>query len=182
MTDSSGATGTVSIDFSALSLRDALDLAVFIEEEAGERYQEFAQQMEIHHTPEAARFFRFMAGNEEKHRVALARRREALFGGAPLTVTRAMIFDVEAPDYDEARVYMTPRQALTTALQSEEKAWRFFTQALPQVKDAEVRKLFQELQNEELEHQQLVKKELEKLPPDDAFRQEDFEDAPVGHD
>ncbi len=182
MTDSTGATGTVTIDFSTLPLRDALDLAVLIEEEACERYREFAHQMELHHTPEAARFFRFMAGNEEKHRNALARRREGLFGGAPVTVTRAMIFDVEAPDYDEARAYMTPRQALTTALQSEEKAWRFFSQALPQVKDADAKKLFEELQNEELEHQQLVRKELAKLPPDDAFRQEDFEDAPVGHD
>ncbi len=26
--------------------------------------------MEMHHTPEAARFFRFMARNEEKHRRA----------------------------------------------------------------------------------------------------------------
>ena len=64
-----------------------------------------------------------------------------------------MIFDVEAPEYDEARAYMTPREALTAALRSEEKAWRFFSQALPRVKDGEVKKLFQELQDEELEHQ-----------------------------
>lgn len=173
---------TRSIDFATLSLRDALDLAVLIEEEAAERYQELAHQMEAHRTPEAARFFRTMAGNEEKHRAALAKRRAATFGDAPRQVSRGMLFDVEAPDYDEARAYMTPRAALTTALRSEEKAWSFFQQALPQVKDAGVRKLFEELLGEELEHQQLVKKELAKLPPDDRFAQEDFEDEPVGHD
>ena len=60
---------TKDIDFAKLSLQDALDLAVLIEEEARERYEEFAHQMRLHHTHEAARFFRFMAGNEEKHRV-----------------------------------------------------------------------------------------------------------------
>ena len=34
-----------------------------------------------------------------------------------------MIFDVEAPDYDEARAFMTPRQALEAALRAEKKAW-----------------------------------------------------------
>ena len=53
------------IDFSALTLKDALDLAILIEEEARERYEDFADQMEQHHTPEAGRFFRFMAAAVE---------------------------------------------------------------------------------------------------------------------
>src|SRR5206468_1401602 len=61
----------MGIDFAALSLKDALDLAVLIEEEAKERYEDLAEQMELHHTPEAARFFRFMASNEEKHHAEL---------------------------------------------------------------------------------------------------------------
>ena len=51
---------TRSIDLANISLRDALDLAVLVEEEAKDRYEEFADQMELHHNPEAARFFRFM--------------------------------------------------------------------------------------------------------------------------
>ena len=35
---------TRGIDFRALSLKDALDLAVLIEQEAEERYEEFAAQ------------------------------------------------------------------------------------------------------------------------------------------
>lgn len=168
------------IDFAKLSLRDALDLAVFIEEEAKERYEEFTSQMETHHTPDAARFYRFMAANEEKHRVELADRRRKLFPLDPVTVRRGMLFDVEAPDYDEARTHMTPRQALNTALRCEEKAWAFFDAALRTITDPGVRELFMELRQEEVEHQDLVKAELARLPPDDRFRTEDFEDEPAG--
>lgn len=86
------------VDFGKLALRDALDLAILIEEEAKERYEEFTAQMEVHHTPEAASFFRFMAGNEAKHEADLQARRAKLFADAPRSVTRAMLFDVEAPD------------------------------------------------------------------------------------
>ena len=107
---------TRGIDFANLTLKDALDLAIRVEEEAYERYSELADQMEMHDTPGAAHFFRFMMGNEDKHRAELAERRHELFGNAPSTVTRVIIFDIEAPDYDEARAFMTVRQALQTAL------------------------------------------------------------------
>jgi len=168
------------IDFSTLTLRDALDLAILIEDEAQERYQEFAHQMELHHTPEAAAFFRFMASNEAKHGAQLSERRTQLFGAAPRTVTRAMLWDVEAPDYDRARAFMTPREAMQAALQSEQKAHAFFVAALPQVTDPEAKALFAELREEEVEHQELVTKELAKLPPEPAGSPDDFADEPTG--
>lgn len=167
------------VDFSRLSLRDALDLAVLIEEEARERYEEFAHQMEIHHTPEAAEFFRLMAQNEAKHGAALAERRAALFGDAPRSVTRALLWDVEAPDFDEARALMTVRQSMQAALRSEEKAHAFFVAALPQVNDPEVQALFGELREEEVLHQRLVTNELAKLPPDPTVDADAFEDEPT---
>lgn len=172
---------TKGIDFAALSLQDALDFAILVEEEARERYEEFADQMETHHTPEAASFFRFMAGNEERHRVELATRRRERFGDAPSSVTRAMIFDVEAPDYDEARAFMTARAALGAALRAEEKAHAFFVAALPQLEDTDVRALFDALRREEIEHQELVRRELAKVPPDPELSADDFADDPVGH-
>jgi len=171
---------TKGIDFARLSLKDALDLAVLIEEEAKDRYEEFAEQMTLHRTPEAARFFIFMAGNEEKHRVQLATQRKHFFGDAPSTVTRQMIFDVEAPEYDEARAFMTPREALQAAFRAEKKAYAFFNEALPQVREPGVKALFQELRAEEIQHQRLVLAELEKTPPDAALKAEDFADEPVG--
>lgn len=170
---------TREIDYTRLGLRDALDLAILIEEEARDRYEELADQMELHHTPEAARFFRFMHGNEEKHRAVLAERREAVFRDAPVHVTRAMIFDIEALEYDEARASMSVREALAAALRSEEKAHGFFAAALESVADPEVRELFAELRDEELEHQRLVHREIEKAPADPLLPGSAWEDEPV---
>ncbi len=167
-----------TIDFSKLDLTDALDLAILIEEEARERYEEFASQMETHHTEEAAAFFRFMAANEEKHGSELAARRRALFSDAPRRVDRSLLWDVEAPGYEKAHAFMSPRQALEVALQSEIKAYRFFESALPQVADEGVRKLFTELLGDEVQHQDLVRREMAKLPPE-PLDSEEFADEPV---
>ena len=167
------------IDFSRLTLMDALDFAVLVEDEAKERYQEFADQMDMHHTAEAAQFFRFMVGNESKHGEELARRRKALFGDAPRRVSPSQLWGVEAPDYEQARAFMTPRQALEVAYASEVKAHGFFKDALPHIKDPDVKALFTELLAEEVAHQDLVKKELSKLPPGPDAEQEDFADEPV---
>jgi len=167
------------IDFGSLSLKDALDLAILIEEEAEERYQELADQMETHRTPEAAEFFRFMSQNEAKHGAELNERRTRLFSDAPRTVRRSMLFDVEAPDYDETRAFMTPRRAMESALRAEEKAHAFFVAALPRVKDSDVRSLFEELRDEEVVHQRLVKDQIAKLPEDSGLDPEQFADEPT---
>ena len=168
------------LDLSKLSLKDALDLAVLVEEEARERYEEFADQMETHHTKEAATFFRFMAANETKHGQDLADRRKVLFGDAPRTVSRLQFFDVEAPDYDEARAFMSPRQAMAVALQCEVKAEAFFVEALNHVTDPDVQKLFSELRIDETHHKALVDAEIAKLPPASPVDDEDYVDEPVG--
>jgi rubrerythrin len=167
------------IDFNALSLMDALDLAILVEDEAQERYEEFSEQMEQHRTPEAAAFFRHMAGNEAKHGRELSARRTHLFQAAPRSVTRAMIYDVEAPDYDAARAFMSPRRAMEAALASETKARRFFEAALSAIRDASVQALFLELRDEEIQHQQLVQAEIDKLPSDSGLSDEDFVDEPA---
>jgi rubrerythrin len=167
------------IDFASLSLKDALDLAILIEDEAQERYEDFAAQMDQHRTPDAAKFFRYMVENEAKHGRELAARRLQLFGDAPRSVTPGMIFDVEAPDFDAARAFMSPRKAMEAALASEVKAHAFFVAALPALKDVQVRALFEELREEELEHQHLVQIELAKLPPDKGLSDDDFVDEPA---
>lgn len=172
---------TQGIDFEALSLRDALDLAVLIEQEAQERYEEFAHQMDLHRNPEAARFFRFMAENEAKHGAALHERRAELFGSEPVAVKRSMLFDVEAPEYDEARASMNVREAMQAAMRSETKAREFFESALPRVREEGVRALFASLREEEVEHERLVKERLDTLPPDSDVDRDAFADEPVAH-
>lgn len=153
-------TTSKALELARLSLCDALDVAVLIEEEARDRYEELAAQLAVHHTPEAAAFFERMAKIEEKHRAELAERRRARFGAAPARVRREMIFDVEAPEYDEARAFMGVREALEVALRSEEKAHAWFEAAVRVVNDPDVRGLFADLAREELEHQRFVKVEL----------------------
>ena len=170
---------TEGINYATLTLRDALDLAILIEEEAKERYEDLAAQMEAHHTPEAASFFHVMVGNEAKHGAQLAARRATLFKDAPRTVTRAMLWDVEAPEYDEVRAFMTQRQALEVALRAEQKAHAFFVAVLPNVADPEAKKLFEELRDEEIVHQRMVEAELAKLPPEPGVIGNEFEDEPV---
>jgi rubrerythrin len=168
-----------TIDFNTLSMQDALDLAILVEEEAQERYVELAEQMEQHRTPEAAEFFRTMAVNEKKHGDELSARRQKLFADVPRRVNRSMLWDVEAPDYDEARAFMSARQAMGVALRAETKAHEFFLKVLPRITDEEVRTLFEELRDEEVLHQTLVREALKNLPrgpdPDPTI----YEDDPV---
>jgi len=172
-------TGLTGIDFKKLTLKDALDLAILIEEEAKERYEEFVDQMEIHHTPQAAAFFRSMAKNEAKHEKELLQRRRALFKDQPTEVSRSMLWDVEAPDYDKTRAFMSVRQCMEVALQCETKAHDFFVASLEHIQDPAVQELFKELRDEEVMHQQLVRKEMALLPPSPDADPEDYADEPV---
>jgi len=155
---------TQAIDFKKLTLQDALDLAILVEEEAKERYDQFTRIVGGRYAGDAADMFRDMAKNEAKHHADLLAKRRSLFGDAPRKVSSAMIEDVEAPDRGAPRVFMSARQAMEVALASEEKAHDFFEQALKQVKDAKVKALFEELRKEEKQHVQLVGKWLAKMP------------------
>jgi rubrerythrin len=171
--------GSSRIDFAALSAQDVLDLAILVEDEAEERYEEFGHQLEIHRTPEPAAFFRQMARNEATHRARLLERRTRLFGDAPRVVTRALLWDVEAPEYDEARAFMTVRHAMEAALRSEEKAHAFFVEALRHIHEPQVRALLVELRDEEVDHQRMIHRELDRLAGQPPIDDEDFTDEPT---
>ena len=166
------------LDFTSLSVKDALDLAVFIEQEAKERYDDFAAQMELHHTAGAARFFHHMSANELKHAQRIGERRAARFGDQPVTVDRNLLFDVEAPEFDRARAFMSVRQALEVALESETKAFEFYEGALAAVEDDDLQDLFAWLRDEEVGHQNMVRELMQRIPEDGPFDPDDFVDAP----
>lgn len=168
-----------TLDLASLDLRDALDLAILVEEEARDRYEELAAQMENQHTSEAAAFFRTMVKNEAKHGEELASRRREHFGDAPRRVDRSLLWDVEAPAYETVRAFMTLREALAVALDAEVKAYNFFCEALKLPIAEPVKELFEELKQEEILHQELVNKQLSRLPPDSGVAPEDFADEPV---
>ena len=120
-----------------------------------------------------------MAGNEAKHEADLRMRRQAIFGDAPTRVSREMLWDVEAPDFDQSRMFMSARQAMEVALASEVKAHDFFDAALSYISNTDVRVLFEELRAEEVEHQELVKAVMSRLPNGDEANGAFDEDEPV---
>lgn len=167
------------LDLTKLDLMDALDLAILIEQEAMERYEELTAMMREHRTEEAASFFHFMAKAEAKHGADLLAERAKTFGKAPRRVDRSLIWDVEAPGYETVHDFMTLREALKVAMDAEVKAWEFFDGALKLQLSPPVRKLFEELLAEEVVHQEMVQRELAKAPPDSAVAPGDFADEPV---
>jgi len=165
------------IDFAKLSLKDALDLAILIEDEAKERYEEFTKIVGGRYKGDASDVFKNMAGYEARHGAALKERRMKLFGNAPVALSSDVLDDVEAPDRGKPRVFMSAREAMEVALKSEEKAWDYFDAALKHVKDPDVRKLFDELRAEEVQHQEYIKKALANLPTGPDVEEEEA-DAP----
>jgi len=168
------------IDFQKIDLRDALDLAILIEEDARERYEEFIRIVGGRYKGDASDVFRMMASNEAKHGAQLLERRRQLFQDQPRRVDRDMIEEAEAPDRGKPRTFMSARQAVEVAISSEEKAYDFFDAAAREVKDPEVRRLFEALRAEEAEHRRLLARRLEDYPPGPDV-EEDEADEP-GYD
>jgi len=154
----------MAIDYARLDLRDALDLAILMEEEARQRYEEFTKLVGGRYPGDAADVFKLMASYEAKHGEQLRARRRSLFHDAPSRMSMDMLDDAEAPDRGQPRVFMSARDAMEVAMASEQKAWDFFDAALREVKDSGVRSLFEELRAEEAEHKKLLASRLKGLP------------------
>ena len=114
------------IDFTRLSVMDALDLAVLIEQEAEERYVAFAEMIGSRYEGDAAAFFQTMSGYEAKHGEKLHERRTKLFADTPMRVNKEMVESVEAPDYGTPRPFMSTRHALEVALDSVKEKRKLF--------------------------------------------------------
>jgi rubrerythrin len=168
----------IRLDFSKLTLMDALDLATLIEVEAYKRYTQFAERLGSGADDDAASVFQSMAVNENKHGEQLAERRLALFGNEKPKVKLDDIFDVEAPEFGASRRDMSVLEAYQVALSSERKAHEFYDRALRYVTEPEVKTLFEELREEEAEHVQMVEALIAKLPPSARVAPEDEDDLP----
>ena len=170
---------STSLDLSKLSLMDALDLAILIEEEANQRYKMFASQLGRTGGYDAGSFFASMAENEAKHGTELLARRIALFGKVPMKLKLVDLYDVEAPEIGAVSRGMSTVQAFELGLAAEKKAYDFYDMALPGITDPEVRTLFTELRDEESEHVEMLREAMAKLPPSASVEIEnDPDDAP----
>jgi len=167
---------STNLDLSELSLMDALDLAILIEEEALQRYKMFASQLGGY---DAGAFFASMVDNEAKHGNELLKRRMALFGKAPMKLKLTDLYDVEAPDVGAPHRGMSALQAFEVGLAAEKKAYDFYDMALAGITDPDVKKLFTELRDEESEHVEMLREQMAKLPASASVKIEtDLDDVP----
>ena len=129
------------------SIDELMARAWLLEQEAAQRYTEFAEVMETHNNREVADLFRSLAAQEAAHAEHIQRKMHwqhppsAAEEGAP-----------EAPPLEEAHYLMQPWHALQLAVQAEQKAHDFFAWLAQSCDNEELRIAATELQAEEKEH------------------------------
>lgn len=152
------------------TLDEFMAQALAMEREAVERYNEFADAMEVHNNNEVAAMFRTMAHYESKHATQIM----AQMGWTTDPPPPAGGFgwpELEAPEtvpIDEVHYLMQPWHALQLALKAEQRAEAFFGQLARAATSEPVRRAALELQEEEREHVELVRAWLKKVPVPDG--------------
>jgi len=141
---------------------DFIVQALAMEQEAAERYDELADQMEVHNNAEVAQLFRKMADVERKHS-------ERVLGKIPGKApgARPPISSGELPETiptGEAHYLMAPYHALELALECEQRAQDFFERAERSTRDARVRAAAREMAAEEREHVRLIREWMRRVP------------------
>ena len=136
------------------SAEELLAYSLAMETEAVERFNDLADQMEIHHNYEVADLFRKLAEIEGKHIGNV----EQATAGKQLPILLAWEFewdDGESPEggsMDEAHYLMQPWHAIELAMRGEQRAVAFFRHVAETAIDDSVLKMALELKEEEEEH------------------------------
>ncbi len=151
------------VDFSRLDAQDVLDLAIQVEQEAEDNYEQLSSWLAADGNTAAAEFFTKMAGFEAKHRQQLVQRREQMFGDAPPRHSDDAPWEVEQPDYAAIGRAMTLEQAFELAMEAERRAGDYYGGALDYASDPAVVDLFRALKRAELEHLRLLEEQRAKL-------------------
>jgi rubrerythrin len=153
----------LQVDFSLLDAQDVLDIAIQVEQEAEDNYEQIAGWADSDGNAEVAAFFKRMAGFEAKHREQLTAQRKAKFGDAPSKHSDAAIWEVEQPDYEAISKAVTLEEAFELAMDAERRAGNYYQGALEYVSDPEVAKLFEELRTSEDDHLRMLRQQRERL-------------------
>jgi rubrerythrin len=141
--------------------------ATEIEAEAMERYQDLANQMDIHNNPRVAKLFRAMAQIEQKQ----VDRLNVLSEGHSLPAINPSDFEwpeLEAPEsvpIGEGHYRMTEHEALRLAMECEERAVAFFAGIAAATANPEVKTMASAFADEERHHMDLVQRWIDRLPP-----------------
>lgn len=138
-------------DFSTLSEREILSLAIAAEEEDGRIYSEFAMRLGDTY-PGSAALFEGMAAEEDEHRRRLLDLYVARFGKRLVPIRREHVrgFLTRKPIW--LLKSLSLEQARQQVWEMEDGAWRFYLAAASQVTDAGIRKLLGDLAAAEKGH------------------------------
>jgi rubrerythrin len=157
--------------------------ALAIEEEAGERYADLADQMSVHNNDAVADFFRTMARVEKIHADKIRDQAK----GIELPEIAPWDYrwrDAESPEttlLEEIHYKMTVHHALKLALVNEQRAEAYFADIASKTANAEIRAMAEELAEDERAHVKLVEDWLAKHPePAEGWDEDD--DPPAYQD
>ena len=138
--------------------------AMMIEQEAVERYREFAAYMAEYGNDAVANLFGKLAEFEAEHAFHLAKRTA---GMALPKLARGAWLENGAP-VPEAHAFvlrmLTPRLALEIALRAEERAQAFFDRVLEEASDAGIREVARDMARDKQSHIDRVREELARVP------------------
>ena len=158
---------TASAPLIITSVDQLLAHAKEVENEAVERYDELAGQMEVHNNPRVSKLFRAMARIEQNQ----ADRLNVMADGRQLPGINPTDFkwpELEAPEsvpIGEGRYDMNEHEALKLALECEERAWAFFSSITAHSPDKGVKAMALQFADEERHHMTLIQAWIDRLPP-----------------
>lgn len=152
-----------------MTTKVALFLAhsIALEIEAGDRYEELADVMDVHNNPEVAQLFRQMSDFSRKHANSVKLRAEPF---EPLPQLKSWEYRWNTPeppevgDFAGTHYLMTPFHALQFALANERRGWLYYHNMASDSPDGTVQQLAHDFAKEEAEHVKELEGWLAKTP------------------
>lgn len=165
------------------TLEDLLAHAIALENEAVERYDEIADNMDVHNNPQVAGLFRRLAGYGRKHAEEMENRavHMALPHIAPWDFLWQSADSPEAAEVGETHYLMTPYHVVELAHRVEMTAHTFYQGVAETSTNPAVKILAREFAAEEAEHVALLEEWRERYPHPDINWDEDL-DPPMMHE
>ncbi|TAN53993.1 MAG: rubrerythrin [Betaproteobacteria bacterium] len=144
---------------------DFMVQAYAMENDARDRYTEFADQMEVHNNTEVAQLFRKLARIEGLHAERIVK--EMGWHKPPSAAEAWMWRQSEAPESvpssGELHYLMQPYHALELALQCEQRAASFFTGITRSTAPVDVKRIAKAMAAEERDHVRLIQDWMKKV-------------------
>jgi len=140
--------------------------AYVMEVDASERYDDFADQMEVHNNLEVAQLFRKLSRIEGLHAKRILQ--EMRWKRPPQALPAWRWDDAEPPEttaVTDLHYLMQPWHALEMALTNERRAEKFFARIVRSgAAPAAVKKIAAEMAEEEREHVRLIRAWMKRVP------------------